>query len=243
MDLDPGSLAHLPAHIAIIMDGNGRWARARGLPRVRGHQAGVEALRDIVTACAEWNISYVTLFSFSTENWSRPRPEVEFLMSLLQRYLRHELDILHNNNVRLITIGFTEQLPAAVRKDLNAAIQSTAGNTGLMLVLALSYGSRAEIAAAARALAREAASGAISADNVDEAMVASRLQTAGIPDPDLLIRTSGEMRISNFLLWQIAYAELWVTPTLWPDFRRAELFEALEAYAARQRRFGKVDGQ
>lgn len=241
MDLDPRRLARLPAHIALIMDGNGRWARARGLPRVRGHQAGVEALRDIVTACAEWEISYVTLFSFSTENWARPRPEVEFLMSLLQRYLRHELDMLHNNKVRLRTIGFTEQLPTAVRKDLDSAIRSTAGNAGLTLVLALSYGSRAEIAQAARALARESASGAIKPNDIDEAMLAGRMQTAGMPDPDLVIRTSGEMRISNFLLWQIAYAELWVTPTLWPDFRRAELFTALEDYAARNRRFGKVE--
>jgi len=225
------------------MDGNGRWARARGLPRIRGHQAGVEALRDIVTACAEWSIPYVTLYSFSTENWARPRAEVEFLMALLQRYLRHELDVLQNNNVRLLTIGFTEQIPAAVRKDLHAAIDSTAKNTGLSLVLALSYGSRAEIIEAARSLAGDAATGALRPEDIDESRFAARLQTAGIPDPDLLIRTSGEMRISNFLLWQIAYAELWVTPTLWPDFRRAELFKALEDYATRDRRFGKVESQ
>jgi undecaprenyl diphosphate synthase len=203
----------------------------------------VEALRDIVTACAEWNIPYVTLYSFSTENWARPRAEVEFLMGLLQRYLRHELDVLQKNNVRLLTIGFTEQIPSAVRKDLCAAIESTAGNTGLSLVLALSYGSRAEMVEAARTLARDVGSGALRAEDIDESAFAGRLQTAGMPDPDLLIRTSGEMRISNFLLWQIAYTELWVTPTLWPDFRRAELFQALEDYATRNRRFGKVEAQ
>ncbi|MCU0612250.1 MAG: isoprenyl transferase [Candidatus Eisenbacteria bacterium] len=223
------------------MDGNGRWARARGLPRIRGHQAGVEALRDIVTACAEWDIPYVTLYSFSTENWARPRAEVDFLMGLLQRYLRHELDVLQKNNVRLLTIGSSEQMPEPVRRDLAAAMQSTAGNTGLTLTLALSYGSRAEIVEAVRALAREAAAGVVCPDDIDENMVAARLQTSGTPDPDLLIRTSGEMRISNFLLWQIAYTELWVTPTYWPDFRRAELLRALEDYAGRERRFGKVE--
>lgn len=239
-DLDPSRLPHLPRHVAIIMDGNGRWAQARGLPRVRGHQAGVEALRDVVTACAEWKLPYVTLYSFSTENWARPRSEVEFLMGLLQRYLRHELDLLLRNNIRLKTIGFVDLLPEGVRTDLEAAIRRTADNDGLTLVLALSYGSRGEIVEAARALARECCEGRLRPEDIDEERFASRLQTSGMPDPDLIIRTSGEMRLSNFLLWQAAYAELWVTPVLWPDFRRTHLYEALEAYASRQRRFGRV---
>ncbi len=210
---------------------------------MKGHQAGVEAVRDVVTACAEWGIPYVTLYSFSTENWARPRAEVKFLMRLLQRYLRHELGVLENNNIRLLTIGFPDQLPQTVREDLASAVEKTASNTGLTLILALSYGSRAEIVEAARSLARDVRDGSLRVEDIDERAFEARLHTAGIPDPDLLIRTSGEMRVSNFLLWQIAYTELWVTPTLWPDFRRGDLFRALRDYASRQRRFGTLEGR
>jgi len=222
------------------MDGNGRWAKSRGLPRVRGHQAGVDSIRDTVEACVEWGIRYVTLYSFSTENWERPRAEVEFLMKLLKRYLREELNMLLDNNVRLRTIGFIEDLPKSIQKDLDKTKQLTANNTALDLILALSYGSRAEIIRTVQSLMRDSREGRIDAEDVNAEVFSARLQTAAIPDPDLLIRTSGEMRLSNFLLWQSAYTELWVTPVLWPDFRREELFKGLSAYASRDRRFGKV---
>lgn len=222
------------------MDGNGRWAKSRGLPRVRGHQAGVESIRDTIEACVEWGIRYVTLYSFSTENWERPRAEVEFLMRLLKRYLREEVNMLVENNIRLRTIGFIEDLPRGIQRDLAKTKEITAENTALDLILALSYGSRSEILQAVRGLMRDATEGRIDIDDVDVELFSSRLHTASFPDPDLLIRTSGEMRLSNFLLWQAAYTELWVTPVLWPDFRRDELYRGLEAYAARDRRFGKV---
>ncbi len=238
--LDPRKLSRLPHHVAVIMDGNGRWAKARGFPRIKGHSAGVEAIRDTATACAEWGIQYLTLYSFSTENWARPRAEVQFLMRLLQRYLREEIKILFKNNIRLNAIGFLDDLPPRVQKNLADVIARTEKNTGLVLTLALSYGSRAEILDAVRALAVRIAAGELSPDEIDEALFASSLHTADMPDPDLLIRTSGEMRISNFLLWQVAYTELWVTPILWPDFRRGELYRAFEEFAQRDRRYGKV---
>jgi len=222
------------------MDGNGRWAKTRGLPRIRGHRAGVDAIRDTAEACSEWGIGYLTLYSFSTENWSRPRAEVEFLMRLLRRYLKIEIDTLQRNNIRLSSIGFPSDLPVPVRKDLEKVIRQTEKNDGMVLTLALSYGSRAEIVEAVRMLARDVADGNLTPEEIDEPLFVSKLQTAGIPDPDLLIRTSGEMRLSNFLMWQLAYTELWVTPVFWPDFRRDELAKALESYSRRDRRFGAV---
>jgi undecaprenyl diphosphate synthase len=222
------------------MDGNGRWAKARGLPRIKGHQAGVDAIRDTAEACSEWGIKYLTLYSFSTENWSRPKAEVDFLMKLLKRYLENELETLQKNNIRLCSIGFSSDLPSAVQRDLSRVVHLTEENSGLVLTLALSYGSRAEIVEAARAVARAVVANKLKPEDVDEAVFASGLQTVGLPDPDLLIRTSGEMRLSNFLLWQLAYTELWITPVLWPDFRRHDLFEALRDYAKRERRFGAL---
>jgi undecaprenyl diphosphate synthase len=222
------------------MDGNGRWAKARGLPRIKGHQAGVDAIRDTAEACSEWGIKYLTLYSFSTENWSRPKAEIDFLMKLLKRYLENELETLQKNNIRLCSIGFSSDLPQAVQRDLNRVVRLTEKNTGLVLTLALSYGSRAEIVEAARTVARDVLSGKFIPEEIDESIISARLQTVGLPDPDLLIRTSGEMRLSNFLLWQLAYTELWITPVLWPDFRRHDLFEALQDYAKRERRFGAV---
>jgi undecaprenyl diphosphate synthase len=224
------------------MDGNGRWARARGLPRIKGHQAGVDAIRDTAEACSEWGIKYLTLYSFSTENWSRPKAEIDFLMKLLKRYLENELETLQKNNIRLCSIGFSSDLPSAVQRDLGRVVRLTEGNTGLVLTLALSYGSRAEIVEAARAVVEDVMAGKLTTEDIDEHVFSSRLQTVDLPDPDLLIRTSGERRLSNFLLWQLAYTELWITPVLWPDFRRHDLFEALQDYAKRERRFGAVRG-
>lgn len=233
----------IPRHIAIIMDGNGRWAQQRGLPRTAGHSAGAQAVREIVRACGELGVEVLTLYSFSTENWARPEDEVAALMGLLETYLRDETPELLHNNVRLRGIGELDQLPENVRWLLHAAEAATADNTGMELLLALSYGSRAELVNAIRDLAREVAAGRLQADDIDEALVGSRLYTAGLPDPDLLIRTSGDLRVSNFLLWQIAYSELYVTSVAWPDFRRPQLLEALTAYQARQRRFGKTGEQ
>jgi undecaprenyl diphosphate synthase len=233
----------IPRHIAIIMDGNGRWAQQRGLPRTAGHTAGAEAVREIVRACGELGVEVLTLYSFSTENWARPEDEVAALMGLLETYLRDETPELLHNNVRLRGIGELDQLPENVRWLLHAGEAATADNTGMELLLALSYGSRAELVSAIRDLAREVAAGRLNAEDIDEALVGSRLYTAGLPDPDLLIRTSGDLRVSNFLLWQIAYSELYVTPVSWPDFRRPQLLEALQAYQARQRRFGKTGEQ
>jgi undecaprenyl diphosphate synthase len=224
----------LPAHISIIMDGNGRWAAQRHLPRVEGHRAGIESVRDVVETSARLGIDVLTLFAFSTENWKRPRAEVNTLMTLLKRYLRLELETLLTNNIRFAVIGRDEELPPDVRHELEAGIRRTAGNTGMRFNIALNYSGRAEIVDAAR---RAMAAG-LKADDLDEQRFADLLYTAGQPDPDLLIRTSGEMRVSNFLLWQIAYAEIWVTDTLWPDFRRRHLLEAVLAYQKRDRRYG-----
>ncbi len=239
--LDPG---RLPRHIAIIMDGNGRWASRRNLPRVAGHKAGIEAVRATVETSARIGIEIVTLYAFSTENWKRPRSEVETLWNLLHTYIRKELPTLMENNIRMRPIGRLHQLPEQVRQDLEAAMNETSGNTGLLVNLAINYSGRAEIVDAVNAAVRAAReAGAVDEHfRLDEALIAAHLYTAGQPEPDLLIRTSGELRISNFLLWQIAYAEIYVTPTLWPDFRRTDLLEALLEYQKRDRRFGGLAG-
>src|SRR5829696_8530360 len=226
--------ARLPAHVAIIMDGNGRWAAQRHLPRVEGHRAGIESVRDVVETSARLGIRVLTLYAFSIENWKRPRAEVNTLMMLLKRYIRLELATLLKNNIRFQVIGRSEELASDVQDELEVGIRQTASNTGMLFNIALNYGGRAEIVDAAR---RAIAEG-IAADDLDERRFGDLLYTAGQPDPDLLIRTSGEMRVSNFLLWQIAYSEIWVTETLWPDFRRRDLLEAVVAYQKRDRRYG-----
>jgi len=240
----------LPAHVAIIMDGNGRWAQSRRLPRVAGHRAGIEAVRDVVEASARLGLQVLTLYAFSKENWKRPRAEINTLMMLLKEYLRKELKTLIRNDIRFKVIGRMEELDTSVQRELRKGMEATAGLDGMIFNIALSYGGRAEIVDACRALVADALKGAgpegappsIAASSIDEETVARYLYTAGQPDPDLLIRTSGELRISNFLLWQIAYAEIWVTPTLWPDFRCRELFSAIRDYQKRDRRYGGVAG-
>jgi undecaprenyl diphosphate synthase len=224
----------LPRHVAVIMDGNGRWARKRRLPRIAGHRAGIAAVRDVVEASAGLEIQALTVYAFSKENWKRPKAEVDFLMDLLREYIRKEFDELHANGVRVQVIGRVHELPVVVQEELQRAIDATRGNTGLVFNLALSYGGRAEIVDACRELIREGAR----PEDVDEESFAQRLYTAGQPEPDLIVRTGGEMRVSNFLLWQIAYAELVVTDVLWPDFRRRDFFLALAEYQRRERRFG-----
>ena len=236
--LDKLDSKRLPHHVAIIMDGNGRWAERRHLPRVAGHQRGVKAAREIIEACARLELPCLTLYAFSRENWTRPPAEVDFLMRLLREYLKRELPTIHKNNIRLSIIGRESDLPDAVRKDLDRATQLTSTNTGMNLVVALNYGARAEIVDAFNAMLQKARANGQSEFRADEEEIASHLYTAGLPDPDLLIRTSGEMRVSNFLLWQIAYAEIYVTETLWPDFSRARLLEALIDYQKRERRYG-----
>jgi undecaprenyl diphosphate synthase len=235
--------AGVPRHIAIIMDGNGRWAERRGLPRERGHEAGADSVREIVRAAGELGVEVLTLYSFSTENWRRPQTEVGALMALLERYLRTELAELTENRVRLTAIGDLDRLPFAVRSALRFVIKATQHNDGLKLVLALSYGSRAEIVHAMQRIAQQVAAGRVAPADIDDAMIAANLYTAGLPDPDLVVRTSGEVRLSNFLLWQVAYAEIFVTDVPWPEFRRPELVAAIEAFGARQRRFGKTGAQ
>ncbi len=230
----------IPRHIAIIMDGNGRWAKERGLPRREGHRAGAESVREVMDACKELGVDYLTLFAFSSENWSRPEAEVVALMSLLDRFLRDKAKDLDEQNVRLLAIGQLDRLPAKTRALLDSIIARTADHSAMTLVLALSYGSREEIVSAARAIAADAAAGRLDPEAVTAELFASRLQTAGIPDPDLLIRTSGEMRISNFLLWQISYAEIVIVRKNWPDFRQHDLFEAVTEYQCRHRRFGAL---
>jgi undecaprenyl diphosphate synthase len=233
----------IPQHVAIIMDGNGRWAEARGLPRIRGHEQGADSVRDITRFCREQGVKALTLYSFSTENWKRPEDEVAGLMGLLARYLTEERREILDNNIRLAAIGQTDRLPLAVRAALREMAHASKGNTGMVLTLALSYGGRAEIVEAARALAKKAAAGRLRPDQIDEAAFAAELGTAGLPEVDLMVRTSGEMRISNFLLWQLAYAEFYVTDTLWPDFRRAELQKAFASFGNRERRFGATGAQ
>ncbi|MHC4883751.1 MAG: isoprenyl transferase [Planctomycetota bacterium] len=234
----PFDPARVPEHIAIIMDGNGRWAQARDLPRRKGHEAGVETIRDILKACNRWGVKVLTLYAFSSENWSRPRLEVEALMLLLRSYLQKEREELNRENVRLSAIGDLERLPKGARRELDKSIDTLSGNTGVHMVLALSYGSRDEILRATRVLARRCCAGDLSPEDIDETTFSGALDTAGLPDPDLLIRTAGEMRISNFLLWQISYAEYYSTPVFWPDFRSPELAAAILAYQERDRKYG-----
>ncbi len=236
--LEEIDLNRLPRHVAIIMDGNGRWAQKRHLPRIAGHRVGVKIARQAIETCARLKIPALTLYAFSLENWRRPQAEVDFLMRLLREYLKKELPSINKNNIRLLMIGRMEQLPEGVRKDIEAAMRLTAKNTGMKLVVALNYGGRAELVDAFNAILDRVRMGALSAFRADEETISQNLYTAGLPDPDLLIRTSGEMRVSNFLLWQIAYAELYITDALWPDFSREKLLEALLNYQQRERRYG-----
>jgi undecaprenyl diphosphate synthase len=228
----------VPAHIAIIMDGNGRWAAKRGLPRIAGHRAGAKALRETIAGSIDLGVGYLTVYSFSSENWSRPTDEVFGLMRLFVEVLERELANLERMHVRVLVIGDLDQVPAETADAFRRCMARTADNDGLTLVVALNYGARTEIAQAARLLAEDVAAGRLEASAIDEALVASKLATAGVPDPDLVIRTSGEMRLSNFLLWQVAYSELWVTSVLWPDFGRTDLLRAVVEYQKRSRRFG-----
>jgi undecaprenyl diphosphate synthase len=230
----------LPRHIAIIMDGNGRWANLRGLPRIRGHAEGAANVREIVTHCARLGIEALTLYSFSSENWKRPAREVEALMDLYAEYLVKERATIMDNNVRLVQIGRRDRLPGAVLRELDTTAQMSRDNTGLRLQLAINYGSRDEIVDSVRTIARKVLAGQFKPDDIDESVISAHLYTAGVPDPDLLIRTAGEMRVSNFLLWQISYAEFYVSDALWPDFSKDDLNEAIRAFAARVRRFGGV---
>lgn len=231
---------HIPRHVAIIMDGNGRWAKERGLPRREGHRAGAESIREVMEACRELHVEYLTLYAFSSENWSRPEDEVKALMSLLDRFLDEQSKELDKQKVRLLAIGQIDRLPEKTRARLEKIIARTKDHSAMTLVLALSYGAREEIVAAAKSLAADAAAGKISVEAIDADLFSSRLQTAGIPDPDLLIRTSGEMRVSNFLLWQISYAEMVIVKKFWPDFRQGDLFDAVKEYQCRHRRFGAL---
>ena len=233
-------LNNLPKHIAVIMDGNGRWAKQRMLNRVRGHEKGADTVRMAVRASRELGIAVLTLYAFSTENWQRPETEIKALMTLLKRFLKSEKQEMRDNNIRLNAIGEIDRLPAGVGELLRDTMQATVNNSGLLLNLALSYGARTEIVSMARQLSAAAAAGEIRPEAIDEKTVSAHLYTRDIPDPDLLIRTSGEMRISNFLLWQIAYAEICITDTLWPDFSRAEYVRILKEFQGRDRRFGKV---
>jgi undecaprenyl diphosphate synthase len=228
----------LPQHIAVIMDGNGRWAQRRHLPRVAGHRAGVQSARTVIETCARLGIPALTLYAFSMENWRRPKAEIDFLMRLLREYLRKELPTIHRNNIRMLVIGRSDQLPQEVRADIDRAMELTAGNTGMKLAVALNYGGRAELVDAFNRILDRVRNNGLANACVDEELISQHLYTAGLPDPDLLIRTSGEMRVSNFLLWQIAYAEIYVTETLWPDFSRAQLYEALLDFQKRERRYG-----
>lgn len=234
---------NLPNHIAIIMDGNGRWARQRSLPRVEGHRAAVKAVRDVVEVCGQLGIGYLTLYTFSIENWRRPQKEVSALMQLLVHTIKKELNDLLKNNVRLITIGSLLDLPHKTRESLLFGIEQTKHCTGLTLNLALNYGGRKEIVDAVRTISHMVKSGQLDADDIDESLFSNNLYTANLPDPDLLIRTSGEFRISNFLLWQLAYTEIYISDLLWPDFRRMDLYNAIRSYQKRERRFGRVSEQ
>jgi undecaprenyl diphosphate synthase len=233
----------VPSHVAIIMDGNGRWAKSRGLPRTMGHKAGVNALREAVRNAADFGISYLTLYAFSSENWSRPASEVSDLMGLLKLFIRRDLAELHHSNVRVRIIGEREGLPADIRRLLDDSEKLTQNNSKLNLVIAFNYGSRDEIVRAAKKLCADVLAGRTAADSINADMFSARLDTAGMPDPELLIRTSGEMRLSNFLLWQTAYTEFVFLPCLWPDFDRAQFAGAIETFAKRQRRFGGVEAK
>jgi undecaprenyl diphosphate synthase len=238
--LSPEAKESLPRHVAIIMDGNGRWARQRHLPRVEGHRAGADSARIIIRTAGEIGINFLTLYAFSAENWDRPQEEVDALMKYLVHYLKSETPELNKNNVRLEVIGQIYRLPEVVQEHLRKSIATLSKNNGLTLIMALSYSGRTEIVDAVRSLAKKVKSGELDPADINEQIFAQHLYTHHLPDPDLLIRTSGEMRVSNFLLWQISYTELVVTPTLWPDFRKPQFFAALEEYNLRHRRFGKV---
>ncbi len=231
---------NLPRHIAVIMDGNGRWATGKGVARIFGHRNAIQAVKDITEGCGELGIKVLTLYAFSTENWGRPKDEVEGLMELLVNTLKKEIKTLHENQVKLITIGEIGHLPKVCQENLLEAVEATKNNSGLTLLLALSYSGRSEIIKAVKKIFKDVKAGTIQEEDINESMFGNYLETAGFPDPELLIRTSGEMRVSNFLLWQIAYTELYVTKTLWPDFRKEDLYEAICAYQKRERRFGKV---
>lgn len=233
--LDSGNL---PVHVAIIMDGNGRWATRRGLPRALGHRAGVESLREIVKACSSLGIKFLTVYAFSTENWKRPVAEINVLMDLLVEYLKQEIAELHGNNIKVRAIGRIAELPEKAQEALRDAQEYTSNNQGLVLNLALNYGGRNEIVEAVRQIGSDVSADRLRPDDIDEKIISNYLYTSGMPDPDLLIRPSGELRISNFLLWQVAYAEFWYSPVLWPDFRKNHLLEAIVDYQNRQRRFG-----
>ena len=237
--LEKLNLGRLPRHVAIIMDGNGRWAQRRHLPRIAGHRKGTETARVAIETCSRLRIEALTLYAFSVENWRRPKAEIDFLMQLLREYIRQEMPLLQKNNIRMRFLGRADELPAAVQRDTRQAVEATAGNTGMVLCIALNYGGRAEIVDAANALIAERLASS-SAQKLTEADLERQLYTAGLPDPDLLVRTSGEMRISNFLLWQIAYAEIFVTETLWPDFSRARLLESFVEFQKRDRRYGGI---
>jgi undecaprenyl diphosphate synthase len=232
--------ASLPKHVAVIMDGNGRWAKLHGLPRIEGHRRGADSAREIIRTAGELGIKYLTLYAFSAENWNRPQDEVDALMKYLVHYLKTETKELNKNNVRLEVIGQIHRLPENVQEHLQRSIETLSKNNGLTLIMALSYGSRIEIVDAVRQIAQKVKSGKLDPADITEKVISDHLWTRSLPDPDLLIRTSGEMRVSNFLLWQISYSELVITPTLWPDFRKPQFFGALEEYARRNRRFGGV---
>lgn len=236
--LSPEAVAMLPRHVAMIMDGNGRWAKQRSLPRVEGHRMGAESVRAVIRTAGELGIKYLTLYAFSVENWNRPKDEVDTLMKYLAHYMKSEFAELNRNNVRLEVIGQVHRLPEFVQKQLRKTQEALSKNNGLTLIMALSYGGRTEIVDAVREIAAKVKKGELDPAEVTEQVVAEHLYTRKWPDPDVLIRTSGEMRVSNFLLWQISYAELVVTPTLWPDFRKPQFYEALEEYNRRHRRFG-----
>jgi len=238
--LDPNNL---PRHIAVIMDGNGRWAKKQGAKRIFGHKSAIKSVKEITEGCVELGIEYLTLYTFSTENWKRPKIEVDGLMRILVSSLRKELDTLQKNDVKLSAIGDLQNLPKVCQKELREAMDSTKDNSSMRLILALSYSGRWELLKAVRKLALDVKMGKIAVADIDEQLLASNLETRGIPDPELLIRTSGEMRISNFLLWQIAYTELFITDVLWPDFRKEHLYQALIAYQSRERRFGRISEQ
>ncbi len=234
---------HVPRHVAFIMDGNGRWAASRGLSRTEGHRQGLETLRGVIRHCAKRGVGVVTIYSFSTENWSRPEPEVKFLMSLLRRFVQRDLSELHKENIRIRIIGERESLEPGILKLLQDAENLTCNNTGMDLVVAFNYGARQEISGAVRRLCEKVAAGEMTADEISEDAITSALDTAGLPDPDLIVRTSGELRLSNFLLWQAAYTEFYFTDLMWPDFDEAALDEALESFGSRERRYGGITAQ
>ena len=233
----------IPEHIAIIMDGNGRWAKKRGLPRIAGHRQGIKSVREITNICSDIGVKYLTLYTFSTENWNRPQKEVDALMMLLLNTIKNEIKDIHKNNLVLSTIGNIEVLPESIKKEISNGIDLTSNNTGLNLILALNYGSRQEIIVAVKNIIEKNNKDEIDSSMIDENLFSSFLSTKNIPDPDLLIRTGGELRISNFLLWQCAYTEIYLTDTFWPDFRKEKLIESITAFQKRERRFGKTSEQ